>query len=518
MRTENFLRVAPFAAGMLGVAHGCGDNAPDFWWVQFVAMSALLALCFLATLNKLPALSVLTALAFSAASAGVTHSWIWQSLARDSALGVPLASCLFVALVVGLALLPAMAIALGCAMVAKTSLARFAPLMLALGYPLAEMATAALLGFSWSSIGYSTLGTPLAFLLPVIGIHGVASVVMLACALTAWSMAGWMSASAKTLPWRAVAAMSSVVILLALLTHTDFWSMTQPSGHELRVRLVQPAQPLYGKFDAAQMRETTHQLVALASDASAHLIVAPESVLPHSWSTLPSDLSGPLMSVVADSDRTFLVGLFDAGADGGLLNVSVALRADSLRVPPYRYVKRHLVPVSEQRTPGLRWISDALALPYADRQAGDSESVVFMAPHVAIQTTICLDLAYGGDLSETSAVTELLVNQSNLAALPGERVRAQFTAIARARALEQRKPVLLVSNDGPTAAIDADGRLLAALPGGRAGALEAQVIPRHGQTVYAKLGEACWLMLLAFGTLGTALWPRRSAARTSSTT
>jgi len=502
MRSEKlFLRTAPFAGIVLGVAHGCGGNAPEFWWLQLAAMSALLGLCFLATLNKLPAISVLTALAFSVASAGVAHRWIWVSLSLDSALGMPLASCVFVALVVGLALLPAVSIAIGSALVTNISLARFAPLALALGYPLAEMATASLLGFSWSSISYSLLGTPLAFLFPIVGTHGVASVAMLACAVPAWWLATWVStpSAARTLPWRGIAALSGLVIVLAALTQTSFPAMTRPTGHELRVRLVQPAQPQFRKFDSAQARETTRQLVALAYDTNAQVIVAPETVLPHSWASLPSDSSGPLMSVVADSDRTFLVGLFDAGDDGGLLNVSAALRADSLRVPPHRYVKRHLVPVAEQRTSGLRWISDALALPYADRKAGVGATAVFVTPHAAIQTTICLDLAYGGDLSETAAVTELLVNQSNLVALSGERVRAQFTTIARARALEQQKPVLLVANDGPTAIIDADGRVLAQLPPGTAAALSHAVRPRSGVTPYAKFGDLVWLVSLAAG-------------------
>lgn len=510
MPREKLLRAAPLAGIVLGIAHGCGANAPDFWALQLGAMCALLTLTFLATLNKFSAISVLTALAFSVASAGVAHVWIFESLSRDSALGVPLASCVFVALVVGLALLPAASIALGNALVTNTLLARLAPLALALGYPLAEMATASMLGFSWASIGYSPLGTHLTLLFPIIGIHGVASVVMLVCALLAWWMARWVCASvgARTLPWRGLAAMSSVVIALVLFEHANNLSMTQPSGHALRVRLVQPAQPLHQKFDAAQSRATTRQLVTLAHDTNAHLIVAPETVLPHSWANLPSDLGGLLMSVVADSDRTFIVGLLDASADGGLLNVSVALRADSQRVPPQRYTKRHLVPVAEQTTPGLRWISDALALPFSDRVADDGDAAVFMTPDAAIQTTICLDLAYGGDLSDTAGVTELLVNQSNLAALPGERVRAQFTTIARARALEQRKPVLLVSNDGPTAVIDADGRVLATLPAGRAAALNAQVIPRHGKTWYATFGEAAWIVLLAFAMLGVAVWPR----------
>lgn len=506
-------RAAPLAGCVLGIAHGCGANLPSLALLQVAAMTALIAILFLAMSNKLPAISVLTALAFSLSSAAAAHAWIYLSLARDSALGAPLATCVFAALVVGLALLPAASLMLGSALVTKNSSARFAPLALAAGYPLAEIASAHLMGFSWHSIGYSALGTPLGELLPIIGVSGIAATSMLVCALLAEWLTGWLcvSGTRKILPWRGLAVLSSVVIGLALLSRTSYLVMTRPTSDPLRVRLLQPAQPMYRKFDSMLIRQTTLQLVALARSSRAHLIVTPETVLPHSWATLPTDLSEPLMSVVENSDRIFLIGLFDM-AGGGLVNVSNAVRANSRVVAPQRYAKRHLVPVAEQRTRGLAWVSDALALPFADRVADRGDVTVFSTPRARIRTTICLDLAYGDDLSDTAASTDVLVNQSNLAALPGERVRKQFLTIARARALEQQKPVLLATNDGPTAAIDAAGHVLASLPAGTAGALETQIQPRRGTTWYAIFGAGIWIALLAIAALATAIMPSTSRA------
>jgi apolipoprotein N-acyltransferase len=389
----------------------------------------------------------------------------------------------------------------------KNSSARFAPLVLAAAYPLAEIASASVIGFSWHSIGYSPLGTPLSALLPFVGVHGVAAASMLLCALPVSWWIEWRRAplESRRLPWRGAAILSSVVIVLALLSGTSYLRMTVVTAQPVRVRLLQPAQPLHRKFDSARARAIAQQLVALARDESAHLVVAPETSLPHSWATMPSDLGDSLLGVVKDSDRVFLVGLFDMSESGGLLNVSTALRSDSRLVLPQRYAKRHLVPVAEQVTPGLRWVSDALALPFADREADEGEPVLFVTPRAIIRTTICLDLVYGADLSDGADAVELFVNQSNLAALPGERVRAQFTTIARARALEQQKPVLLVANDGPTAVIDADGHVLASLPYGTAAGLSARVQPRHGATLYARLGESGWLVLLSFAALAMAV-------------
>lgn len=140
-----------------------------------------------------------------------------------------------------------------------------------------------------------------------------------------------------------------------------------------------------------------------------------------------------------------------------------------------------------------------------DRVPGAGPAEVIVTRRVALRTTICLDLLYGGELSEDAGTVGLLVNQSNLVALPGDRMREQFLAIARTRALEQHKPLLLVSNDGPTAVIDADGRVLARLPFGVAGALSHDVRPQLGRTPYAMLGDITWLLPLTIAALVLAL-------------
>jgi len=217
---------------------------------------------------------------------------------------------------------------------------------------------------------------------------------------------------------------------------------------------------------------------------------------------LPGDVADTLLQAVTSGDQVFLVGMFDVHPEhGGLLNVSTALRASSNHSTPQRYTKRRLVPVAERETAGLRWLSDALALRYPARTIVDEAPIVFDVGGTGVRTAICLDLAFGADFSETAGATGVIVSQSNLAALPGTRVRAQFTTIARVRALEQGKPLLLVANDGPTAVIDARGNVRASLPAGIPGALSLEVVPRSGATPYAMFGESLWLATLALGAL-----------------
>ncbi len=488
---------------VLGAAHGYGANAPQFWWLQLATITLSLAAVFLAARIKLVTISLLSALAFCSADAAVTHAWLLTALANEMTLGWPLATLVFLALVVLLCTLPTVAVVGAAVTFAKTSRERFSPFVFAACAPLAEIATQYVVGFSWSSAGYAALDTPLAKLYEWIGVYGVASLVGLVAAAGATALAHRaLERSASSVdaraPLRSVVTMSLVVMVVSVAVFANYWGRRDPAaeGAFLRVRLIQPAVTQLDKFDGTRMRQLARQLAALAQDPSAQLLVAPETALPHSWAALPTDVAGSLLAVVSSSDRVWLIGMFEPDPQLGLLNVSNALRAGSRSAAPQRYAKRRLVPVAEHPTAGLRWLSDALALRYPTRATGDDAHVVFDVGGVGVRTTICLDLAFGGDLSATSAVTGIIVNQSNFAALPGARVRAQFTTIARVRALEQGKPVLLAANDGPTAVIDAHGRVLASLAPGVTGALSHAVQPRAGSTVYAQMGELSWLALL----------------------
>jgi apolipoprotein N-acyltransferase len=503
MQLDRTVKLFPGVGLVLGVAHGTGANAPHAWWLQLLAMSLALAAIFVAARRGRSGVSILTALGFSAASAASAHAWLLDALALEMQLGWPLATLVFGALVVLLCLLPALALA--CVTFLKPDRPMLASLSFAIAFPLCEITTNSLIGFAWSSAGYAPLGSPLASLYPWVGVYGVSAIVCLVAALAGSTIASFArgegASNRANAPHSGLALGGAVGVALGAAMGASYFEATERASIPLRTRIVQPAVDQLEKFDGARMRAIAQQLAALArettaqqgSQRAARLVVAPETALPHDWSALPTDVVDSLLQAVSSRGDTYLVGMFEADPVYGLLNVSNALRAGSRSSAPQRYVKIRLVPVAEKPTTGLRWLSDALALRYPARATLEEPPTVFEVGGVGVRTTICLDLAFGGDLSATAAATGVIVNQSNFGALPGGRVRAQFMTIARVRALEQGKPLLLVSNDGPSAAIDADGRVLATLPDGRPGALSVDLVPRNGVTPYAMLGEATWL-------------------------
>jgi apolipoprotein N-acyltransferase len=503
---ETLVRLAPLSTVVLGLAHGAGANAPPLAWLQALALVCALLVCVHAARARGGGILALSALTFSLTSAIAAHFWLGATIMNEDSLGLALGLCVFAALMTGLAVLPAAALATAGALAVKASSRWLAPFALALLLPLAELTTGELVAFAWHATGYAWVETPLSLALPTLGIYGVGAVVMLLCAWLALAIDDWWdtlpdpprSAGARAL------VLSAVVIALLAARWPNHFPDTA-SSPPLRTRLVQTDHPLHQKFDSASLGARVDEIISLAGDNDAELIVTPETAIPVAWLQLPQELRVSLSAVAARPTQLFLVGMFDFRDDGGQLNVSSALRGNPGSLPPPRYAKRRLVPVAEYSPPGLGWIADLLALPYDDRVTDESPLVAFNVGGTHVANTICLDLAYSGELSATAPVTGVIVNQSNFVAFAGERVRQQFLTIARARALEQAKPVLVASNSGPTAAIDSNGRIIARLPSHGAANLDVNVQPGVGSTAYATFGEILWLLALASGAGITAL-------------
>ena len=107
----------------------------------------------------------------------------------------------------------------------------------------------------------------------------------------------------------------------------------------------------------------------------------------------------------------------------------------------------------------------------------------------------------------------LLVNVTNDAWFGDSTAPHQHLDISRMRSLETGRPMLRATNDGVTALIGHDGRLLGQLAQFEPGVLTGSVQPRIGLTPYVRFGNRP-VLLLALGGLGAGLLlPRWRRAR-----
>jgi apolipoprotein N-acyltransferase len=68
--------------------------------------------------------------------------------------------------------------------------------------------------------------------------------------------------------------------------------------------------------------------------------------------------------------------------------------------------------------------------------------------------------------------------------------------MSRARAMEMARPMLVVTNTGSSAQIDAVGDLVDVLPADEAVVRDVMVQPMRGTTPYVRLGNRPWLVLI----------------------
>jgi apolipoprotein N-acyltransferase len=168
------------------------------------------------------------------------------------------------------------------------------------------------------------------------------------------------------------------------------------------------------------------------------------------------------------------------------------------------YDKSHLVPYGEYLA--LRWLLEPLG---ATRLVpGDLDFIPGPGPQtltlpgfgkVGIQ--ICYEIIFSGQVIDRYNRPAFLFNPSNDAWF-GSWGPPQHLAQARLRAIEEGLPVIRSTPTGISAIIDADGRIVDAIPLGKAGRIDAKLPMAKSPTLFAQLGNILPLgfaaLLLAF--------------------
>jgi apolipoprotein N-acyltransferase len=138
-----------------------------------------------------------------------------------------------------------------------------------------------------------------------------------------------------------------------------------------------------------------------------------------------------------------------------------------------------------------------MSLPYSDFEPGSDRQEPLAVAGERLAPTICYEDAYGTDQRGIVRGSTLLVNVSNDAWFGDSTAPHQHLDISRMRAIEAARPTLRATNDGITALIAHDGRVLDTLPQFQPGVLTGRVTPRAGLTPYLRLGNAPVLVLVA---------------------
>lgn len=301
-----------------------------------------------------------------------------------------------------------------------------------------------------------------------------------------------------------------------------------------RVLLVQPCFPQTMKKEAREKvprgeemvsRQRYLSLEGVRKHTAADLVVWAETMIPGDLRrqgrfggedaetrTLLFEIVDPV-GVVPGGNRRFLAGALLRGADKEKRN-SVLLVGPHGRIEGTSD-KTHLTPFGEYlpllgvlpesgREGVRRWVKSFSPF-VPDLVPGEAKPLEFEVPgagRLRLGTLVCYEVAFPGLARErVRAGADVLVNLSNYAWY-GAGMREQALDLARLRAVETRRPVVIATNDGPTAVLDGNGEVRKSLEAGVPGTLFAEV-PLDGRgSLFLAAGELFAFLAAAAGLLG----------------
>lgn len=463
------------------------------WQLFFLTGLALVPL-FAASEWSAPRARLLAGLAFGAGLFGFGLHWLLPTIATFGNLPRAMALPVWLALVAVCALFPAAFVwAAGTRRAPSPGPLRYLAFLPALWLALESVRSHVLSGFPWLTLGHAQTAGPLAGLLPLVGYEGagLAAAVVNGAVLALWRL--WAQGHYR----RLAAGAAGLVVVLAASQALHGLAWTQPNGEPLRAALVQGAIPQAKKWDPDQRRATLARYRRLTlAHLDADLVVWPETAVPL-FADRARDYLRDLDQRARARSTGLLVGIPEREWQGGEKRYYNSLLGYGAASGHYR--KRHLVPFGEYvpLAPVLGWAERYLPAG-SGFAAGTSPAPLALNGH-ALGPTICYEDAFAREVRPTvSAGADLLVNVTNDAWFGPSIGPDQHAQLARIRALEVRRPLLRVANTGRTFAVDAWGRVTAALPRQEPGVLRVTVQPRAGTTPYTGLGPwPAWGLALA---------------------
>jgi apolipoprotein N-acyltransferase len=315
-----------------------------------------------------------------------------------------------------------------------------------------------------------------------------------------------------------------LVALVAAHVGFGYLRLTQavePASQSLDVRIVQPNVDLSEKWDASVRDRIFSGMLALSSKApepghrKPQLIIWPETSVPFLFTERPDALSA-IGDMLSDG-QMLIAGIVreeggaTPGTDARYYNSVVAINDRGEIVDAVDKV--HLVPFGEY-------------LPFADLlrrfgveqlvagpmtfSAGNERHSIQVPGGISALPFICYEVIFPGLVAVDAASTQLIVNVTNDAWFGDTPGPYQHFRQAQVRAVENGLPLLRAANNGISAVVDPNGRIVDALAINARGAMDVQV-PIAKRTVVAANQRRVngFLIMLLFAFVAGALSVRQ---------
>lgn len=463
-------------AVLAGAATSAGFAPASFWPATLVGV---VGFAFATVRAASPRRAGVAGLAFGAALTSITLTWM-AMIDRGAMLGLIL-------------LVTGWYGALGVAM-QLAGRSRWWPLLASGAWVLMEFAASRVPfgGFGWLRLGYALIDSPLAGLLPVVGVGGLG----MAAALAANSVAWFLFVPSIR---RGVASVTTSAVVLLAAAAGSAAPLPAAKG-TVALGWVQGGAPGGGVYGIGRARSTTYrhtaQTAALAGAVRAGRVTQPDAVIWPENSTDRDATADPetrrlIEESVAAVRAPILVGTILDGPGPDQRRTTAQWWTDD--GPGASYDKRSIVPFGEwipyrdlllPLVPQLRYVG-AQSVP--GQQPGVLAAPLPDGRRVSIGVLICFDVAFDPvvyDLAGNGA--QVVVVQSSNAMYQGSAQVDQQFAITRARAAELGREVLVVTTSGISGMVEPTGKTRFRIDSG-AGSGTVVLPTRSGETLASRL-------------------------------
>jgi apolipoprotein N-acyltransferase len=327
-------------------------------------------------------------------------------------------------------------------------------------------------GFPWGRLAFATVDTPAAGLMAYVGAAGTTFVVALLGTSLAWAVVQVVAGA----PVRGLAAVAAPALVVAAggLTVPETPASAASADEAVIVAAVQGDVPGEGMNAFAERRAVLDNHVAATKELARRVeegsVPAPDLVIWPENSTDIDPFTDPtvradIQDAVDAVGVPVLVGAMVGGEDpSDVYNQGIVWEPGS--GPGERYSKTHPVPFGEYIP-----LRDLFA-PYIERlqqiprdMVPGTEPGLLSMNGTTVGDVICFEIAYDDVVhAVVRGGAQLLVVQTNNATYMGTGQVEQQFAIARLRAMETRRHVVVAATNGVTGVIAPDGSVVERAP------------------------------------------------------
>ncbi|MGA2428463.1 MAG: apolipoprotein N-acyltransferase [Candidatus Acidiferrum sp.] len=363
------------------------------------------------------------------------------------------------------------------------------------------------ISFPWGLLGYpASANLALLQLTTITGIYGLSFLVASVNALLAWCDASTSTPAVRRL---AMIGTTITLILIAMFAGPRLVPQSHANHYARAVQVNFPEVVEYPEqwfaSHAADLNEIEN--LSLTPDArQPDLLIWPEAPAPFSF-------EDPQFAKIASSlairfRHPFLAGSIEWRQlpDGSnpqrrhiLVPYNSAVLVDPQGQDVFTYDKIHLVPFGEYEPfPLIHRVVQSVSSEVGGFQKGTKYAVAHLPGGTSLAAFICYEAIYPGEIRNFAAEgAQLFVNISNDGWFGHSAAAEQHLRIARVRAVENRRWLVRVTNNGITVSVDPYGRIFSPLPTDVRASADLPYDFRTDETLYTRFGDwFAWLCVI----------------------